>query len=108
VVRAVATVLAATAVLWIAAGCQRKAPGPLECERAALILTGVSDRRMLRDPEIKDIVDERTVECLTVPYDRALLDCFEQTGATKACVLAFQMRHHMQMPARRRRSLPHP
>lgn len=106
--RPVARVLSAAVALAVATACQRKAPGPLECERAALILTGVSDRRMLRNPEIKDIVDERTVECLTTPYDRALLDCFEQTGVTKACVLAFQGRHHMQMPVRRRRSLPHP
>ena len=106
--RPVAKVMAATVTLCLVTGCPRKAPGPLECERAALMLTGVSDRRMLGDPEIKDIVDERTIECLTVPYDRVLLDCFEQTGATKACVLAFQIRHHMQMPARRRRSLPRP
>jgi hypothetical protein len=103
-----ARALVAAVALAVAPGCQRKAPGPLECERAALFLTGVPDPRLLRDPEIKDMVDQRTVECLTTPYDRALLDCFEQTGAAKACYLEFQMRHHIRTPARRRRPLPGP
>lgn len=90
-------------------GCTRKAPSPLECERAAYALAGVSDRRMLQSPEVKSVVDDITVECLTTPYDRALLDCFEQTGAANACYGQFRLRHggpRLAAPVRQRRALP--
>lgn len=102
--RALGSVLALAAL----AGCQRKAPGPLECERAAMELAGVFDPRALANPEVKDLVDEITVECLTAPYDRALLDCFEQIGTAKACYREFQLRHGLRTRVGRRRALSAP
>jgi hypothetical protein len=93
-------VLAALVCLGVL-GCPRKAPGPAECERAAFGLVGVTDRRMLRDRRIKAVVDEITVECLTAPYDRALLECFEQTDSPNACYQGFQLRHGVQRAQRR-------
>jgi hypothetical protein len=89
-------------------GCPRKAPGPAECERAAFGLLGVRDRRMLQHRQIKTVADEFTVECLTTPYDRALLECFEQTGSPNACYQGFQLRYGGQPSSSHPRRRPWP
>jgi hypothetical protein len=78
-------------------GCTRKAPGPAECQALSLALVGVDAETaamMLRVRHAVDIgvdaetaammlrvqhaVDIFTVDCLTTPYDRQLLQCMAQ------------------------------
>jgi hypothetical protein len=73
------------------AACTRRAPGPAECERFALQVTGVSDARMLAVPRIKAGVDDWTVRCLTTPYDDELLACVDR--GERGCYQRFAARH---------------
>jgi hypothetical protein len=47
-----------------------------------------------RELELRDRVDEITRECLTVPYDREVLRCTDETGRFRACLLQFELRRH--------------
>ena len=84
---AVVGVLLATAL-----GCERKAPGPEECQRFAEAAVG-----MTRDDEratlhIQAAIDEETQTCLTRPYDRALIACVESTGRARPCLELYKRR----------------
>jgi hypothetical protein len=80
--------LASSALL----GCERKAPGPAECQRFAEAAVG-----MARDDErvtlhIQAAIDEETQTCLTRPYDRALIACVESTGRAHPCLELYKRR----------------
>lgn len=79
-------------VLVLVAACEREAPGPLECRRFALSAVGVRSRDELAVPQVKQRVEELTRECLTEPYDRELLHCYETTGRGRACKYEFNLR----------------
>ena len=76
----------------VGTACQRKLPGPSECERIAAIALGVSEQRALDLPPIKRRFDAIVVECLTQPYDRLFLECMEASGRSKQCLREFQIR----------------
>ncbi len=82
------------ALFWGAAtvGCQRKAPGPFECQEIAARSLGIRTREQLSDPRVREAYDAFTHECLTTPFDRRLVRCLEETGRTRACFIDFQQR----------------
>ena len=59
-------------------GCTRKAPGPSECQALGLAVLGVDAETAAMMPRIQQAVDLFTVECLTTPYDRQLVQCMAQ------------------------------
>jgi hypothetical protein len=92
------SVLIALTLSW-SCGCARKAPGPAECQRFALQVTGVRDARALSIPRVKAEVDDWTRRCLTTPYDRELLACVDRGEA--GCYQRFALRE----PAAARRDV---
>jgi hypothetical protein len=73
-------------------GCQRKAPGPDECQRFAETAVGIrrdDDRATLHD---QAAIDEETQTCLTRPYDRALIACVESTRRARPCLELYKRR----------------
>lgn len=82
----------AVALLLGASACERKAPGPFECEAAGARALGITHRSQLRDPRVKQALDTWTVECLTTPFDRRLLRCLEETGHAQLCLMEFRLR----------------
>ncbi len=71
--------------------CQRKAPGPYACHRFALQALGVPDGAELT-PQAYAAIDELTRECITTPYDRALLRCVDDGLPPRRCLADFQLR----------------
>jgi hypothetical protein len=82
----------------VVAGCARKAPGPEECHELARVW--VAKERTPRTTRFgtlvlepsTDTVLERTTECLTMPYDRELVQCIEEGLPPRGCYAAFQAR----------------
>jgi hypothetical protein len=79
----------------VSSGCQRKAPGPKECQRAVLRMVGVYQPDMLRVPQIKEAVDQITVDCLTTPYDRQMVRCLEEGIGARLCLAEFRARQRL-------------
>ncbi len=73
-------------------GCERKAPGPEECARFSEMVEQLSGSGPVMTPEIQAQIDELTRQCLTKPYDRALLACVERTHQTRGCLESFRLR----------------
>jgi hypothetical protein len=73
-------------------GCQRKAPGPEECQRFALQVVGVPSSTTRVRPSVKDAIDELTVTCLTRPFSRALLRCVEEGSPVRQCMATYAPR----------------
>nr|PZN27390.1 MAG: hypothetical protein DIU78_05230 [Pseudomonadota bacterium] len=84
------------AILGSLCACERKAPGPKECLQFANRVTGVTHPAQLEIPAVREQVDDLTRRCLTTPYDRELLRCFEVTGRFHACQLAFEYRRRLK------------
>jgi len=89
VTRRLAALLVAASVL---PSCERKAPGPRECEQFALQALGVPEDARLLPPRIADAVDELTVKCLVTPYDRELVRCVDEGNEVRRCLLEYQSR----------------
>jgi hypothetical protein len=79
-------------VLVVTGGCRRKAPGPDECRQFALHAYGLHSEEEIQRETTLDQVDDLTTECLVTPYDRELLACVEQGGATGRCLGQFSAR----------------
>ena len=73
-------------------GCERKAPGPEECQRFAEMAARMSTDSPLLTPELQAQIDEETRQCLTKPYDRQLLRCVETTHQAHGCLTSFRLR----------------
>ncbi len=67
-------------------GCERKAPGPFECQELGARVLGITDSRALANPQVKEALDAFTYECLTAPFDRTVVLCLEQTDNTHVCL----------------------
>jgi len=100
-------------VLFAAGGCRRKAPGPEECREFALRAYGVRSEAEIQREATLEQVDDLTTECLVTPYDRELLACVAQGGATGRCLGQFSARRAgaassdpSLRPARRHRREP--
>jgi len=76
--------LLASGLLLAALGCQRKAPGPDEC--LAFAKVWVESRHLNKVPVgALDPFEELVRECLTAPYDRALVECVLNGKAPDRC-----------------------
>lgn len=83
-------------------GCQRRAPGPDECEAFAEAVVAdavnhaVADSPLLRSEalarQVQLRIDQETQECLTRPYDRELLLCVLATKQARVCLSEFRRR----------------
>ncbi|MEO7034388.1 MAG: hypothetical protein ABI548_10870 [Polyangiaceae bacterium] len=73
-------------------GCERKAPGPEECQRFAEIVVQLAGSGPLLTPEVQSAVEQETRTCLTRPYDRQLLECVTATHQGAMCMAAFRRR----------------
>jgi hypothetical protein len=73
-------------------GCERKAPGPIECAAYAQAFVRVpgDDERLTLALESK--IDDVTQLCLTTPYDRQLIACAQSTGRARDCFDAYKRR----------------
>jgi hypothetical protein len=78
--------------LALSAGCRRKAPGPEDCAKLALLAAGVTRRQDVRSPELLERVDTLTRECIVTPYDRTFVRCMEETRHFPACRRDFARR----------------
>ena len=72
--------------------CERQAPGPEECAQFAQAAAGVPRDSPFLTPELLAKIDAATRECLTEPYDRALLNCVLVTRQTRTCLDDFHRR----------------
>jgi hypothetical protein len=79
-------------LLALVSGCEREAPGPIECRQFALSAVGVTRREQLAAPHVNQKVEELTRECLTEPYDRELLRCYRLGAPARACQYEFKVR----------------
>jgi hypothetical protein len=79
-------------VLAACGGCERKAPGPAECVRFAYLAYGVARVDAALPGRIQGHVDALIRTCLTSPYDRMLLQCFEETRQMRTCLREFEAR----------------
>lgn len=98
--------IGAVVVLLGTSSCERKAPGPFDCEAAGARALGITHRSQLQDPRVKQALDTWTVECLTTPFDRQLLRCVEETGRAQMCLMEFRLRHQDRYPDDERRLRP--
>ena len=73
-------------------GCERKAPGPVECSQFAESFVGVARNDERASLAAQSAIDEVTQLCLTVPYDRTLIACAQATGRARACFDAYKQR----------------
>jgi hypothetical protein len=71
-------------------GCQRRAPGPWECEQHALrVAKSVGP---LDAPQAQQSYHSEISRCLTKPYDRELVRCVEERGPSRRCYQEFERR----------------
>ena len=75
-------------------GCQRKAPGPEECQTFALAALGASRIQDLALVGAGEKYQELVRQCLTTPFDRKLVQCVQLSGRTRSCLQSFERRRH--------------
>ena len=90
--RSAPAVLLLASLCAVLAGCERKAPGPEECERFAEVAVQLAGSGPLLTPEVQAAIEQETRTCLTQPYDRALLECVTATQQGGACMAAYRRR----------------
>jgi hypothetical protein len=73
-------------------GCDRKAPGPVECSEFAEAFVGYSREDEHTTPREQAELDDMTHLCLTVPFDRALIACARNTRQPRACFDLYKQR----------------
>lgn len=83
--------LLAGGVLVALLGCRRQAPGPDEC--VAFAKVWVESRHLDKVPSVAvDPFEELVRECLTAPYDRALVECVLNGKAPDRCRMEYARR----------------
>ena len=73
-------------------GCQRKAPGPEECQMFAMAALGANRIQDLALVGAGEKYQELVRECLTTPFDRKLVECVQSSGRTRSCFQSFERR----------------
>jgi len=72
------------------AGCQRRAPGPWECDlHARRVVKSVGP---LPSSQAAQAYQSEISRCLTTPYDRELVRCVEERGPSRHCYQEFERR----------------
>src|SRR5262249_2701925 len=83
--------LCAGALMLALLGCQRKAPGPDECLAFAKAWVGGRHLAPARAGAV-DPFEELVRECLTAPYDRALVECVLNGKPPDRCRMEYARR----------------
>lgn len=82
-------------LLWLPS-CARQLPGPLECRAVALASVQLEPSTpaalLSREPRLAARVDEITRQCLTTPWDYALLRCLDSGAGSRLCLSRFEAR----------------
>ncbi|HEX3777612.1 MAG TPA: hypothetical protein VHV51_24250 [Polyangiaceae bacterium] len=73
-------------------GCERKAPGPDECQHLAEIAVGIARDDPRITAQLEAQIDTEIQTCLTRPYDRELIACVETTRRARACLAEYKRR----------------
>ena len=76
----------------IVLGCDRKAPGPVECGEFAEAFVGYSREDEHTTAREQAELDDMTHLCLTVPFDRTLIACARNTRQPRACFDVYKQR----------------
>lgn len=77
---------------WGSVGCRGKLPTGGECETLALAAVRVRTPRDLDDARILRAVQKITLECITTPYDREMVECVRRTSDYQGCAVRFKAR----------------
>ncbi|HEY4156975.1 MAG TPA: hypothetical protein VGM29_02715 [Polyangiaceae bacterium] len=78
--------------------CERKAPGPFDCQNFAEKVLGAERGDPRLTPIAEQRLDDLTLQCLTTPYDRQLIECVQRTGLGHACFVEFRRRTGRTLP----------
>jgi hypothetical protein len=73
-------------------GCQRKAPGPEECQTFAMAALGANRLQDLAVVGAGEKYQELVRQCLTTPFDRKLVQCVQLSGRARSCLQSFERR----------------
>lgn len=88
------------ALLGLLAGCQRKAPGPDECVAFAKVWVQQDKVSLRRSLVGADPFDDLVRECLTTPFDRALVECALSGTSPQRCRAEYRRRVEQNREAR--------
>jgi hypothetical protein len=72
--------------------CERRAPGPDECQAFARQALGIPAQVQQLPPRYQSAVNELTVRCITTPFDRELLGCVDAGRSAQRCLLEYERR----------------
>jgi hypothetical protein len=95
-------VLSCASAMLSFAGCQRKAPGPDECVAFAKVWVQQDKISLRRALVGADPFDELVRDCLTTPFDRALVECALEGTAPQRCRAEYRRRVEQSREARAR------
>jgi hypothetical protein len=84
----------------VLASCRRQAPGPDECVAFAKVWVQRRPRMTEQGLAIADPFDELVRDCLTIPYDRALVECVINGKAPEHCRTEYMRRVEEQREQR--------
>ncbi len=76
--------------------CERKAPGPAECQAfGEIVMTLTEEART--PPALQEAkLGEHVRSCLTTPYDDELIACVAETRRFRRCHRAFTIRKELE------------
>lgn len=94
------TVLSCASAALLLVSCQRKAPGPDECVAFAKVWVQQDKVSLRRALVGADPFDELVRECLTTPFDRALVECALNGTAPQRCRADYRRRVEQNREAR--------
>jgi len=72
--------------------CERKAPSQEQCLDFAMRTLRITDPRLLAVPAVSEKLDELVVKCLTIPYDKQLIECVKTRSSARSCIYEFEDR----------------
>jgi hypothetical protein len=91
--RSLAALAVGTLLLW---ACERKAPGPAECQAFGEIVMTLSEEART-PPELQEAqLGEHVRSCLTTPYDDELIACVAETRRFRRCHRDFVLRKELE------------
>jgi hypothetical protein len=97
-----AALLGSASALLLLVSCQRKAPGPDECVAFAKVWVQQDKVSLRRSLVGADPFDDLVHECLTTPFDRALVECALSGTSPQRCRAEYRRRVEQNREARSR------
>ncbi len=73
-------------------GCRGNLPTGADCETLALAAVRVRTPRDLEDARVLRAVQKITLECVTTPYDREMVECVRRRSDYPSCAVEFKVR----------------